>query len=379
MFTGLACCSTRLKESAYRSNGGLGSFPFAKCTSTVLQRSISAIAVGSSGSVVVYVDESCLVLCIVPSDTSSTDILTSPPSQILDLSTKVAKLYPFIDFTETDSDHGTIVIFGHTGIHFSLILFAIDSTMVPAGVDCKPSVHSISESDSFSCAASVRGSRLVICGTTSGRIHVVSSDNDDFGNPVHSFEPLFSVKGACISDITCDGQYVYVCTDEVPEILVYTVDLTSKNLVQAQSISLSIPNLIFPLQIKSLLRPFSSLLADTSRHSPSGSLYVRTDRVIARYSLDTSKVVAYEVLDASQLFFGPFDNGPVMSVDMANERMACWENVCGRLRRSSEAKIDGIVQVVVSPNRQIPRLFVVTKNEQGQYFLQTWGLRGLVN
>ena len=210
-------------------------------------------------------------------------------------------------------------------------------------------------------------------------VTLVSSDNDNFGEPVHSFDPLFSIKGACISDITCDGQYVYVCTDEVPEILVYTVELTSKNLVQAQSISLSIPNLIFPLQVKSLLRPFSSLLADTSRDSPSGSLYVRTDRVIARYSLDTSKVVAYEVFDASQLFFGPFDNGPVMSVDMTNERMTCWENVCGRLRRSSEAKIDGIVQVVVSPNREIPRLFVVTKNEQGQYFLQTWGLRGLVN
>jgi len=384
MFVGLGCCSARLKESAYRSDGGLGSFPFVKCGSSEFERPVSAITVGSTGSNLIYID-GALVVFLNRVDVTADIAHDGFTSQILDLSTKVAKLYPFIDYIEKEDGLSDAFILGHTGIQCSLMRVSMNSMVVPAEVACIVSTFSIiDEVDSFSCANHLRNSKLLLCGTKSGTVHVVSTcDGPDLGKCLYSMEPLFSSKNACISDITNDSRFVYISTDEVPEIIVYRIPEISKDpLTESMRINLSVPNHIVPLYIKSVLRPFSTHISNGSSNPdqpPSGALYFRTDRAIARYSFDSSSVVSYETFDAKQLFLGPFDNGPIMSVDVEDDRISCWESVRGRLVRSSEVTVKGVVQVLVSPNRQKPCLFVVTKNFLGKYFLETWGLRGVNN
>ena len=375
MLTGIGCCSVRLKGSEYRADGGPGCFPFVRRTGVSFSERLFVVAASSSGRSAVCVGTTDVVF-LGDFALHQGGIDDSASKLSVNLATKVAKLYPFVDLIQLDQEHSAIFLLGHSGLGCSAhrLSFSVNNNH-PVVTECLTSPHTIFESDSFSCAVRLQSVPAVIIGTSQGTVYTVSLGSD-FGRVINSFEPGFSVKSPSISDMTSDTRFLYISTDEVPEIIVYACKEGSPDLTQIQLINLTIPSVIFPIQVKSIMRPFSSLARD-SLDKPSGSLYVRTDRLIARYSFESSSVVTFEVYDTHQLFFGPFDNGPVMSID--EDCVAVWENVCGRLRRSSQMHVNGILQVAVSRNRDQPGLFVLTQTDDGKFYLETWDPRGSTN
>ena len=108
---------------------------------------------------------------------------------------------------------------------------------------------------------------------------------------------------------------------------------------------------------------------------PVGALYLCTNDLFAHVNIDTRKVTVEPLNDApiSQLVFGPFDNGPVMSTSAAG-LITVWETgYC--VRTASECECPGLLGLAVPPDRKKPRIWAVRVNGVGKLELVSYGLR----
>ena len=127
------------------------------------------------------------------------------------------------------------------------------------------------------------------------------------------------------------------------------------------------------MYIHALVRPPSY-----TSSTPLGSLFIESDRLIAQINLENKSVSGgqHTIYSCSSLVYGPFDNGPLISVE-GQTKLVAWQTG-NHLKVSSEAICEGVIKVCVSPSRECPRIYTVS-SEKGHVELISWGLRNLAN
>jgi len=218
----------------------------------------------------------------------------------------------------------------------------------------------------------------VIIGTNKGTLHVVDSMTGD----VIRSQNLFKEDSMpVITSICSDNDHIYVSTDEKPIVYVFSIG-TLVGKTQASpilEIQLAIPSIQFPIIIKSLLRPGTTHLI-TSGSLPTGSLYVQTDRIILRYSFESESVACFDVFESRNLLAGPFDNGPLMSIEYGSDKFCTIESIGSRYRVSSDVRINNLFTATVSPARDKPRIWTLRFDDSSRrILLGSWGLRNGVS
>lgn len=207
----------------------------------------------------------------------------------------------------------------------------------------------------------------IIAGTENGLI-IISSITED---PITSFE----VDGS-VTSLASDPNFIFASTAE--SIKVFSFSTHPSELL---SIKL-VPDI--PI-IKSLLRPASarSALSYSSPKSvPSGCIFFTAGGVIGQVSLDTRKIITESLTKKSvfkSIFYGPFDNGPVMTVTGKNNELLTWETgYCLRVASRYWGK-GTMICAAVSSSRDFPQVFVASNSMGNKLAITSFCLRHLIN
>ena len=221
------------------------------------------------------------------------------------------------------------------------------------------------------CAAAVPSRRLdsaaTVVGTGSGSVVFLSVTGMTLSE-VQAGEPVIG--------ITCDTHFVFVllASSVVVFNLVPPPNSRPVDIVQLPS-SLDNPRFI--------VRPVSRSADQYSSPPPSpkmapvGSLFVASETCMCQISLETKRIVTEPIVPdtdgrTTQVLFGPFDNGPVISMSDSGQLIG-WESGTV-VRVSSRIKMEGMVCTAVSPARDFPRLWTL-RSEKGGMVLTSLGLR----
>ena len=200
MFTAFGCCSARIKGSHYRSDGGLGSFPFVRDIRPNRIGSSSTSAFETMGNLLILV-VGCSIRLLSP--TAHDDETCTLNGQCFDLSSEMAKLYPYLACQEQSDNRLELLVVGHTGVQCKLLRVSFDTSSCPSTSELFVSANTIFDSDCLTCAVTIRSISCVLCGSTTGSIAIVNI-GDDFGKREALVQPQFSIHNARITDMKAD-------------------------------------------------------------------------------------------------------------------------------------------------------------------------------
>lgn len=362
------CCTTRFKGDGNRNiSGEHGVFPFREGYTTIppgmpLLTNDSVMATTRSGrNLVVNLLRELIFLRLSPSSMPHTESSfevcgrAGPPIgfssffpvvQISDQNLRVS----VIACSSTGGQNNLHVVYTSTGAEVMRKPF-------PAG------------SGKVTCAAEMGpvGGAGIIAGTENGLI-IISSITED---PTTSFK----VDGS-VTSLAIDPNFIFASTAESVKVFSFSThpsELLSINLL---------PDI--PI-IKSLLRPAatrSPLPFSSPKSVPSGCIFFIAGSVIGQVSLDTRKVITESLTTKSVLksiFYGPFDNGPVMTVTGKNNELLTWETgYCLRVASRYCGK-GTMVCAAVSSSRDFPQVFVASNSMGNKLAITSFGLRHLIN
>ena len=128
--------------------------------------------------------------------------------------------------------------------------------------------------------------------------------------------------------------------------------------------------------ITSMVRP-SGRSVVSPRSSASGSVFFVAGGVLGQVTLDSKQIVIDShslPANTRHLFYGPFDNGPVMTITSSNELLTWETGYC--LRTASRFSGKGtLVCASVSCSREFPRVLIASISIGGQLAVTSFGLR----
>jgi hypothetical protein len=210
------------------------------------------------------------------------------------------------------------------------------------------------------------GNEVYVIGTNDGKICIVDLQS------IETCHQIFREKFP-ITALACDLDFLFVASDASPEIHVYHIkSLLSGIVAPIQVIPISVASIHFPIMIKTLLRPPRFLPSST----PTGSLFIQTDRMIMRYSFESKSVATFQAIDCRELLLGPFDNGPLMCIEYGTENFSILESIGSRYRIASDVRINNLLTALVSPARDRPRIWTLRFDDSNRrVLLGSWGLR----
>ena len=191
--------------------------------------------------------------------------------------------------------------------------------------------------------------------TSDGSIHFWNATS------LHSSIMMYESNG--ISAMTADSLYLFIASPiEISIQSIPSISIASQIVAR---IPIEVSN------INRLIRPFSKTSTGLV-----GSIIFSAPGSLGSISVDTGKVKS-EVLSnemITDICFGPFDNGPVMTITN-RDRIIAWESG-PNLRIASESECTNIRAITVSTSRQHPRIIVASWNGISKCLeLKSFGLR----
>ena len=349
------CCSTRYKGGNDLRSRDDGLFPFREGSPSVFHevprpRSDSVLASTMSGRNIAL---NALDEVVFFSFSESTEKLpmqlvlagrSSPPEGF-------SEFIPYVQITEqpvracvvanSTADEGSCMfVFSPTGSECGRV-------KIPPG------------SGKVTCATgmSVSGS---IVGTENGSLFQLALSDKEANR-------LGKVEGR-IEALASDAKLIFV-SDSRSSIQVFS-------LPKMESISVIDLSEFVDSPLTSLVRPGARIASRNGNFG--GSLFFAAGHTMGQVALDTKQVLV-ESLSAENktiktVFFGPFDNGPIMSFTSDNE-IQTWETgYCLRVASRIAGK-GRIVSAAVAASRLAPRVFVAAESLDGAFSITPFDLK----
>ena len=354
LFEQLFCCTSRIKASDNgKSFDGAGVFPFVEgqshtFTEVSLRATDVALSSSKDGSLICVSDSSniCLLRCVLGTRADNDECSLVSTLKIDDV------LLPFVQIV----DVARVLAFSRSRLYI-------------ATMEAKPSSTTTeipTEYGGITCAsqfsARLPGNVVCVAGTESGYLLSFSGSGDLVNASKCTSGPICS--------ICCDSSHIFVGIKNTKKIEIFS--LTEKLLVE----SLEISNESFGLVGSCLMRP-SSRIVDQSPKTvkPVGSLFAINEagNGIAHINLELKQSnceVVRHGTPVSQLLFGPFDNGPVLTA--GGSQLIAWES--GAFLRIGSRIEFPLSAALVSPARDKPRIWLLTV-KANEFQLTSFGLR----
>ena len=366
MFGQFLCCMSRVKTvDVDKSTSGQGIFPFEEASSTRFETGDTQsenvfICMSKSGTKLGWVtpDRARIFECSVGTDATED------------------RCSVIRDFKLTSTDvvrHAQVVEGSSPGSTYLVILNLRAITILDVATDVRSDVASPPDSGDITCGCQANNklpdNPVVAAGTSAGDILLYNIKGE--------LARKFKVSGA-VSCIGSDNYYIYVGIGNRVEIF------SMMSVTPTKVDVLELPQDPFGQVGSSILRPVvrlidrrpsSPVLSPEKGPKPVGSLFVvnKDKNCLAHVNLELRQIVTESIIMDSieQLVFGPFDNGPVISA--SHRCMAAWES--GAFLRMSSKLKKSIVSIAVSQSREKPRIWALSKHDNGQWELSSLALR----
>ena len=363
----LLCCTARVKDQdGFKSFGGLGVFPFSAGKPTVFQDISSnskrlGLGLSRDGLTAALCDEQSLFTFRV---SVSAQVEDDEISFVSRFRVKGDTLLPFVTAVER---------FGADPPRF--MAFSQNRAYTTSAEGDETTFTEIpKEYGSISCTTSFPwrqpGQPVCVTGTDGGYI-LLWLNGGILPTPIKS-------QSGGICSLSADQYHIYAGIKGTKKIEVFSVN--GGSLVDTVEISSELFGNVGQFMLRPLARVVdrrpSSPHQSPKTAKPVGSLFVVNDKatMLAHINLELKQSVVEPAhsIPITQLLFGPFDNGPVISASAGNELVA-WES--GAFLRMSSRTQTPLIVAAVSPSRERPRLWVVCRTSDGHIELTPFGLR----
>ena len=364
----LFCCTARVKDSEFsKSLAGLGVFPFSVGKATVFadistESERLGLGVSRDGLTAGLVDKSrfFVLRLSVSTHCEEDDVVL-----VHEIPVAGGGLYPFVAVAEKfGPDAPRFMAFSRGRMFLTLPnMLEAESFEVPddyGSITC-------------TCAFPWRqpGQPVAVTGTDTGYI-LLWAGSGLLPNRIKT------QSGMAVCSVCADSFFVYAGIKGTRKIEIFSI--SGGVFVD----TIEVTHELFGNIGSSILRPVPRVVdrRPSSPHQspktakPVGSLFVTNEAgtMLAHFNLELKQSVVEPAHSApiTQLLFGPFDNGPVISV--SGSELAAWETGAF-LRMNSRVEIP-LVSAAVSPARDKPRLWIVGMNrDTHQVEVTPFGLR----
>lgn len=354
LFGQLFCCTSRMKATDNgKSFDGAGVFPFTEgkantFTEVSLRATDVALSSSKDGSLICVSDSSNIFLlrCVLGARADSDESSLISTLKIDDV------LLPFVQVV----DVARALAFSRARLYIATMeaKASLTTTEIPTeygGITCASQFY-----------PRLPGNVVCVAGTESGYLLLFSGS----GELVSASK---SASGS-ICSICCDSNHIFVGIKNTTKIEIFSI--TEKSLVD----SLVISNESFGLVGSCLMRPSSRIVDQSAKTvKPVGSLFVINEggNGIAHINLELKQSNCELVRHGSpisQLLFGPFDNGPVLTA--GSSQLIAWES--GAFLRMGSRIEFPLSAALVSPARDKPRIWLLTVRAN-EFDMTSFGLR----
>jgi hypothetical protein len=347
------CCTGRVKRTDL-SKEGPGVFPF-ECGSVVslvsMDSKVASIFLSAVGGYISVISENrALVLELTVGDSQSADRFSVIRNFSLPSGAQRFAAFTQV-FAELQTSNLRILLMCERADNDPVLYSFENSEAFPRTFSFPKGSKGIVQ------ACRVTGNSIITSAvsTRDGSVHFWNSTNIHSSVSISVSEP--------IQALTADSVHVFIALSG--EIIVHK--LPSGDLVSQVVLRI-------PVQVDNISR----LLRPTSRNSTAlvGSILFFSSGVLGSVAIETGKMKSESLTNEyiTDLCFGPFDNGPVMTTT-SRDRIIAWDSgAC--LRIASVTDCANIRAIAVSTSRHQPRFVVASWNGISKCLeLKSFGLR----